>query len=375
LVLSFCADNKEDAERLAELALFQLYRLLERKLDGIMFVYRLETYFDQYLLARHAQNGIATEEWQYRTDISIVGNSQELATKRLESTVDWINQLAKRSYKHLDGIDFLVAESSDTIISPQDLSIDPMVQVANYPFASRWTLVDLDESIPKTSIDQVFERDEWESLSLGVDTVRDAVMSLKMTSELLPHTRNQLDYWKWTIISLHNAVQGFMVLALQSTNAIPVLKAPMTPAPSGQYDPPQLIDFQELYNRIKKEEFMGMFVHSRTFKPDGTQGGSIKHLNRLRNEFVHYTPKSWLFSQTEVLELPKLVDDCARLIAFLAFDSNNIQWYGETDQVSLTRDSIVSIRRNAFEISNDYADRASTFIGKGKVRKFRLPPP
>ena len=35
------------------------------------------------------------------------------------------------------------------------------------------------------------------------------------------------------------------------------------------------------------------YIDSRKFIPKDTQGSSVKLLNQLRNEFVHFTPRVW----------------------------------------------------------------------------------
>lgn len=51
---------------------------------------------------------------------------------------------------------------------------------------------------------------------------------------------------------------------------------------------------------------MLMFVHSKKFQPRGTQRASIKTLNRLRNEFVHFTPRVWALELNGVPVIAKL---------------------------------------------------------------------
>ena len=48
-------------------------------------------------------------------------------------------------------------------------------------------------------------------------------------------------------------------------------------------DDPKLDDFLSLYKKIKSKLMM-MYVHSQRFVPKGSQGDSVKRLNRLRNE-------------------------------------------------------------------------------------------
>ena len=47
---------------------------------------------------------------------------------------------------------------------------------------------------------------------------------------------------------------------------------------------------------------------SQAFKP-GTQGRSVKQLNKLRNEFIHFVPKGWSLEVDA-----RIVDDCLNVI-------------------------------------------------------------
>ncbi len=51
----------------------------------------------------------------------------------------------------------------------------------------------------------------------------EAVISLEMLCEQLPKVIDNPHYWKWIVIALHNALQGFMVLALKGSNGLNVL--------------------------------------------------------------------------------------------------------------------------------------------------------
>ena len=60
---------------------------------------------------------------------------------------------------------------------------------------------------------------------LETDEFQETILALQLTSEQLSQlaTTGNLHYWTWIIVCLHNALQGFMVLALRGTNNINVL--------------------------------------------------------------------------------------------------------------------------------------------------------
>ena len=65
------------------------------------------------------------------------------------------------------------------------------------------------------------------------------------------------------------------------------------------------------------------WASGRRFKPQGTQGRSIKDLNYWRNKFVHFFPLG--FSLSTVLLSP-IFFDCINIIKFLAFESGHVDF-------------------------------------------------
>jgi hypothetical protein len=58
---------------------------------------------------------------------------------------------------------------------------------------------------------------------LRTDETQQAVLALRMVSEQLSRVSQNPHYWQWVVIGLHNALQGFMVLALRGTDDLNVL--------------------------------------------------------------------------------------------------------------------------------------------------------
>ncbi len=152
--------------------------------------------------------------------------------------------------------------------------------------------------------------------------------------------------WKWAILAMHSGLQGMMVLALQGSNGLHVLKPDDAarwldayeqggPLPSDF----KLDDFLSLYEKIKRD-LMLMYGHSQKFRPGGTQGSSIKFLNRIRNEYVHFTPKVWAL---ELEGLPNKLLDTLDIAEFLAWQSGNIFWR-ESDLEQRIREAFKSSR-------------------------------
>jgi len=148
----------------------------------------------------------------------------------------------------------------------------------------------------------------------------EAVGALEVFAQFLPLARTDLFGWRWAILSLHTALQGFMVVAIRDS-------AGMSPLPDdlaatwlrayrcGLPTPEERLDkFLNLYRKIKRRNIAAL-VQGRPFTPSGTQGHSVKLLNRLRNQFVHFLPASW---SLEATGLPHMCLDCLAVIQYLA---------------------------------------------------------
>ena len=167
---------------------------------------------------------------------------------------------------------------------------------------------------------------EWLSTNETVEVVSD----FEMFSEQVRRVTADPHRWKWTIIALHSGIQGMMVLALRGSNGLNVLREKDKQKwqdwyYGGQSDELRprylkLASFLTLYERIKGDKIL-LYTGSRKFVPRGTQGRSIKDLNKLRNEFIHFTPRVWTF---ELDGLPAIVSDCLEIAEFLAWESDNI---------------------------------------------------
>jgi hypothetical protein len=143
---------------------------------------------------------------------------------------------------------------------------------------------------------------------------------------------SNLRQWRWTIIALHNAVQGFMVLSLRHGNGLLALSPKCMvawlnayEARTGRYPEEKLDTYLGLYAKVKSANH-GAVGGNLRFAPRGSQGRSIRKLDELRNNFIHFTPKGW---SLEVSGLPRIVLDSLSLVAFLGWETSNILWHDE----------------------------------------------
>ena len=163
---------------------------------------------------------------------------------------------------------------------------------------------------------------EW----LITDAAVETVLAFEVFAEEAQKLSDDPYRWKWAIIALHSGLQGIMVLALQGSHGLHVLRPEDAkrwldahergaPYPGDL----KLDDFLSLYKKIKGNKML-KYIDSQKFVPKGTQGSSVKLLNRLRNEFVHFTPRVWML---DLVGLPSMALDCLDVAAFLARDSHN----------------------------------------------------
>ena len=125
---------------------------------------------------------------------------------------------------------------------------------------------------------------------LEYDEELDTIASLELLSETLPKSLLYPHYWKWVVIALHSALQGFMVLALHGTNFLRVLTEESATdwieAFNGDETPkkpPRLDHFMNLYSKIKSDT-MKLWSNSKIFVPQDDQDESVDKLNNHRND-------------------------------------------------------------------------------------------
>ncbi len=157
----------------------------------------------------------------------------------------------------------------------------------------------------------------------------ETISALEVAADELARTRTDSYRWKWVILALHSALQGMMALALEGGNGLRVLKPKdakrwLDAYESGAPLPADLEmdSFLNLYEKIKSET-LRFYVTSKKLTPEEIQEKSIKDLNRLRNQFIHFTP----CTLSLILNgLPEMTLDCLNIARFLAYDSGNIDW-------------------------------------------------
>lgn len=194
-------------------------------------------------------------------------------------------------------------------------------------------------------------RSRW----LRTNEHEEAVRSLEWTEV---QSRSVLDdpyQWKWILISLHNAAQGFMVLALWNGNGLLALRDKIAAKwldayrNGGPYPVEKLDEFLNLYKKVKDPNNFHV-VGAGPFVPGQTHDKSFERLNAFRNEFIHFTPKGW---SLELAGVPRICLDTLDLLEFFGWQSTAILWHRRVYVVRAKR-AVKRLRRSLVAVEAEY---------------------
>ena len=198
--------------------------------------------------------------------------------------------------------------------------------------------------------------DNW----LETDEHEEAVSALEHARISLETVPSDVYSWKWVVVALHNALQGFMVLATRGSNGLLCLQEDVAAKwleayrSGGPYPNERLDDFLNLYKKIKSDR-LRFYEHSQPFTPTGSQGRSVKLLNKLRNDLIHFVPRSW---GLEVSGLPDIGLDCIAVIEFLGWSCGNVMWHGREEIERRAKEALVCVRTQLEGLQSSYAKTA-----------------
>jgi hypothetical protein len=169
---------------------------------------------------------------------------------------------------------------------------------------------------------------------IRTDEREDILSSLKLFIDSQRNVVGDDSYWKWSVISLHSAVQSAMAFHLSFGNDLLVMAQKDAEAwlaahyNETAYPETQMDSFLKLYKKTKANPIVGY-----RFEPKRQQGRSIKTLNTLRNEFIHFMPKGW---SIELSNLPSIFRDCLGIVSELG-EANSVRWENEAQFESFKR--------------------------------------
>ncbi len=159
---------------------------------------------------------------------------------------------------------------------------------------------------------------------LRVDEREDAINALEHAAHTVETLEKHPLDWKWVIIAIHNALQGALVCTLSGTHGTGALndksmqkmwewfEASRTDS-NAHYPKEWLAPLFELYERAKKQDYMGEFG-GQPLNTTEEQDEDVKRLNNLRRNFMHFTPKGW---SIETAGLPRITLNATTIIETL----------------------------------------------------------
>jgi hypothetical protein len=113
------------------------------------------------------------------------------------------------------------------------------------------------------------------------DEAEETLSALEIVADALLRVRSNLYQWKWAILALHGAVQGFMVLALRGSNGLHALRDEdaqrwLEAHDRGEPYPTnlKLDDFLSLYDKIKGERMLFFVEAGASLRPGPKVGAS-----------------------------------------------------------------------------------------------------
>ncbi len=167
-----------------------------------------------------------------------------------------------------------------------------------------------------------------------VDEYSEPMNALFVAKEFLQHPSTDLYHLKWTLLALHNALQGFMILALKGTSCLEITKIKKkdtrTQVEILSDSNRKVLNFIDLYEMLKKDSSLKCFDWVQTDEP-------INTLNSWRNQFVHYMPMSW---SIETMYIKNVLISTLKLLVFLVENHPNIARGYSNTQISEIKKSI-----------------------------------
>jgi hypothetical protein len=182
-----------------------------------------------------------------------------------------------------------------------------------------------------------------------VNEVSESLNAISMFKTFLVQCKENQYYLKWAIIAAHNSLQAFMVLALEGTSSLQIIKWNDKKYRDKTHyeilsDPDKKLDnFLYLFDKIKSSEYM---QNGKYIDEDGRVTDLVGDLNEIRNKFIHYLPCSWALSIQLVNQILAAV---INVISYLAQNSTEV---------------IRNFNEQELDYINEQLDECSSLINK-----------
>lgn len=153
------------------------------------------------------------------------------------------------------------------------------------------------------------------ALYLHTDKLEDTIISLEMFSIAATRLSQELGHWKWIVLALHSAIQSAAVVCLSVGNDFEVarqsdVKKWLKAMSRGVPPPDMKVDlFQNIVRKLEaaRSVWGGLSLSDNEIE-------SLKWLNELRNNFVHFMADEWSI-ELELLHCTSR--DCMALVCKL----------------------------------------------------------
>jgi len=177
------------------------------------------------------------------------------------------------------------------------------------------------------------------------DLKENAIDDLEKLSTFLELASRDKSYWKWVIIALHSSLYKFMLLVLKNPDCSGIWEEKdgvekVKKEKVGLvwkiklFDPDNwLVSFLKAFERIQNQTRVGRYVPGKPFVSDAKVNEAMKRLNtELRNQFLHFKPKSWLI---EISEIKKIIQTTLPIIRFIIFKNRIRILIEEKEQLAI----------------------------------------
>jgi len=166
-----------------------------------------------------------------------------------------------------------------------------------------------------------------DSMYIHISRSRDAVISLEQFGDSLARVTEDEKHWKFTLIAIHNALQGFMTISLRDGTPYDTWKEDTKKIkdkerwrdeaiPSEQKRVPQLDYFMNLFDKV--------FPQS-----DGIDRNLISYLNKVRNDFSHFNTDGYSISKADLKPVCK---ESLKAIRLAKMKAKGIVFYYEGEE-------------------------------------------
>jgi hypothetical protein len=170
------------------------------------------------------------------------------------------------------------------------------------------------------------------------DEIENVLASLDMLAVLTPlvKRRRGKSLWKWVMIGAQDAIQGALVCAVADTTRTNVLR---------KESAKKMLGWLSDTSKDSPGEYMADFktlLRLAAIELPSQDAKDIKKLHSFRNDFAHFTPKTWAI---ELVGLPSIIGAALRVVEEL-MRSDRVEYRMTGNKKKRIRDDMTSIRTN-----------------------------